>query len=83
MNTTPAPTRQPHIIDGRELSQPELQTPLTADYVGNLRHECPRCHRAAAIRPLFEQSGKVTEYCEHSSCGWERVMTYTTAEVTK
>lgn len=53
-----------------------LETPQTPDYVGTLRHECPKCHRAAAVRRLTfcDEQGNVVsdvDYCGWSDCGWE------------
>lgn len=47
-------------------------TPITADYVGTLRHACPACGRPAAIRS-FAVRDHFTVYCEWLDCEWERV----------
>lgn len=53
-----------------------LTTPKTPDYAGTLRHECPRCHRAASVRQLVlrDDSWNVVseaDYCERVECGWK------------
>lgn len=53
-----------------------LTTPKTPDYVGTLRHECPRCHRPAAIRRLILRDDwwniiSDVDYCEWADCNWE------------
>lgn len=53
-----------------------IATPLTPDYAGSLRHQCPKCHRPAAVRRLVRRDAEwnVTEdvdYCEWSDCDWQ------------
>lgn len=53
-----------------------IETPLTPDYVGTLRHACPKCHRPAAIRRLVNRAGNLTaiediDYCQWSDCDWQ------------
>ena len=52
-----------------------VNTPLTPDYVGNLRHQCPQCDRSAALRVLVrggahDRDGHRTYYCEYIGCDW-------------
>lgn len=54
-----------------------LATPQTPDYIGTLRHECPRCHRAASVRRLIRRDAdwntvSDVDYCEWIGCGWEK-----------
>lgn len=53
-----------------------LTAPLTLDYVGTLRHEGPKFHRAAAIRQfiLRDENWNVVsniDYCQWIDCGWK------------
>ena len=48
-----------------------LDTPTTPDYLGVLRHDCPRCGRTAAIRTLTLDGTHAAAYCEWMNCGFE------------
>lgn len=53
-----------------------LATPLTPDYVGTMRHECPNCRRPGAIREdvCRADDGTITShvyYCQWVGCDWQ------------
>lgn len=53
-----------------------LTAPLTIDYVGTLRHESSKFHRATAVRQLIfrDENWNVvsnTDYGKWADCGWK------------